>query len=106
MLTSSTTAGARHSSSKLGSALAVAALQRCSVAVLEKLFPHPKNTSIFIYIYIYINIELIFDFHTTYFGTATLQQLQQISWITGNCLFCSKDLEHLLQPEGMECGVQ
>ena len=21
------------------------------------------------------------------------------------CLFCSKDLEHLLQPEGMECGV-
>ena len=43
-------------------------LQRCSVAVLEKLFPYPK-----IFLYLYINIELIFDFHTTYFGTATLQ---------------------------------
>jgi len=51
VLTSSTTAGARHSSSKLGSALAVAV-----VAVLqfsEKYSHAPKICSIFIYIYIY-----------------------------------------------------
>ena len=35
-----------------------------------------KYFYIYIYIYIYKNIELIFDFHITYFGTATLQQLQ------------------------------
>ena len=28
----------------------------------------------------YINIELIFDFRITYFGTATLQQLQHSKW--------------------------
>jgi hypothetical protein len=48
------------------SALAVAALQRCSS---RKAFLHPKNTSIFI-----INIELIFDFQIICFGTATLQR--------------------------------
>ncbi len=49
---------------------------RCSVAVLQRLFQHPKNTSIFIYI-IYINIEVFFDYRRIYFGTATLQQLHQ-----------------------------
>ena len=47
------------------SALAVAALQRCSS---RNAFLHPKNTSIF------INIELIFDFHIICFGTATVQR--------------------------------
>ena len=37
-LTTIDPAGARHSSSELGSALAVAALQRCSVAVLKTRF--------------------------------------------------------------------
>ena len=46
---------------------------RCSVAVLERLFPYPRNTSIFIY----INIELNFDYRRIYFGTATLQQPQR-----------------------------
>jgi hypothetical protein len=30
-----------------------------------------------ILLYLYINIELIFDYRRIYFGTATLQQLQQ-----------------------------
>ena len=37
--------------------------------------PH-KFLYIYIYIDIYINIGIIFDFSITYFGTATLQQLQ------------------------------
>ena len=58
VLTSSTTAGARHSASKLGSALAVAALQCCSS---PRSIPHAQNMFyIYIYIYIYINIELFF----------------------------------------------
>ena len=58
VLISSTTAGARHSSSKLGSALAVAV-----VAVLQfsEKYSHAQNMFyIYIYIYIYINIELFF----------------------------------------------
>ena len=46
----------------------------CSVAVLERLFPYPKNTAIFIYIIIYINIGINVDFRITYFGTAALQR--------------------------------
>ena len=61
VLTSSTTAGARHSSSKLGSALAVAV-----VAVLqfsEKYSHAPKICSIFIY----INIEFFLHCGRLYF---------------------------------------
>ena len=50
-------------------------LQCCSVAVLLRVFPCSKNTSISIYLYIYkyIDIDLNFDFRRIYFGTATLQ---------------------------------
>jgi hypothetical protein len=47
---------------------------RCSVAVLERL-SHTQE----ILLYLYINIELIFDYHRIYFGTATLQQPQHRS---------------------------
>ena len=54
-------------------------LRCCSVAVLLRVFPCPKYTSISIYLYIYkyIDIDLNFDFRRIYFGTATLQQVQQ-----------------------------
>ena len=42
------------------------------VAVLQ--FSRSYSHTLKIFLYLYINIELIFDFHTTYFGTATLQQ--------------------------------
>ena len=68
-----------RSVSALGKERLVAHVHYCSccsvavVAVLQKLFTYPKNTSIFIY----INIELNFDFRTIYFGTATTATLQQ-----------------------------
>ena len=64
----------------------LAYLQRCNVAMLQfsRSYSHtPKHFYIYIYIYIYINIELIFDFRITYFGTATLQQLQQQHCFSG-----------------------
>ena len=53
-------------------------LHCCSVAVLER---HVPPLKILLYLY-YINIELIFDYRITYFGTATLQQLQHTSCLT------------------------
>ena len=83
-LTSSTTAGARHSSSELGSALTVAV-----VAVLQ--FSRSYSHTLKILIYLYINIELIFDFHTTYFGTATLQRCNSfLSTYSGKKKYCRK----------------
>ena len=48
----------------------------CSVAVLQ--FSRSYSHTLKILLYLYINIELIFDFRITYFGTATLQQLQHV----------------------------
>ena len=65
-LTSSTTAGARHSSSQLGSALAVAV-----VAVLQfqnRLYESQKLT-----LYLYINIEVFLGYGNSFSRTATLQ---------------------------------
>ena len=53
------------------------ALAVALVAVLQ--FSKGYSHTLKILLYLYINIELIFDFHTTYFGTATLQQLQQLA---------------------------
>ena len=50
----------------------------CSVAVLERQFQNPENTSIFIYIIIYINIDINLNLCIIWFWTATLQQLQRI----------------------------
>ena len=47
----------------------------CGVAVLQ--FSKGYFHTLKILLYLYINIELIFDFHRIYFGTATLQQVQQ-----------------------------
>ena len=52
-------------------------LRCCSVAVLLRVLSFQKIISIFIYILIYINIELNIGFRRIYFGTATLQQVQQ-----------------------------
>ena len=47
-------------------------LLRVAVLQFSKGFSHTLK----ILLYLYINIELIFDYHRIYFGTATLQQLQ------------------------------
>ena len=56
-----------------------------SVTVLERLFHTLK-----ILLYLYINIELIFDFHRIYFGTATLQHCNN-----RNTLITSKTFKKL-----------
>ena len=55
-------------------------LRCCSVAVLLRVLSFPKNISIFIY----INIELNIGFRRIYFGTATLQQVQQFLMSKGS----------------------
>ena len=47
-------------------------LLRVAVLQFSKGFSHTLK----ILLYLYINIELIFDYHRIYFGTATLQQPQ------------------------------
>jgi hypothetical protein len=48
-------------------------LLRVAVLQFSKGFSHTLK----ILLYLYINIELIFDYHRIYFGTATLQQPQR-----------------------------
>ena len=49
----------------------------CSDAALQ--FSRSYSHTLKILLYLYINIELIFDFHTTCFGTATLHQVQHLN---------------------------
>ena len=48
-------------------------------AVLQ--FSRGYSHTLKILLYLYINIELIFNFHRTYFGTATLQCRNKPAWV-------------------------
>ena len=80
-------AGARHSSNKFGSALAVAVLQCCSS---REAFQYPKNTSIFIYKY-RVNFWLSYNLFWNC-NSATLQQrcARRRVYFPRKCVFLRK----------------
>ena len=77
----------------------------CSVAVIKRVYPDPKNTAIFIYIIIYINIGINVDFRITYFGTAALQQPQQRVQSDARINYAERQQSRRSQRCNSECRV-